>query len=116
MKWLVRRLRKNDYITFEGKNIKEEPTEIEVQDNPSTIRSVNNTLNRLINEDRIEVLSGNVTENPQTPGRAIESNTTTETRTEVTPDGKEKVVEKVVIRETVDISDETKAKIEKILA
>lgn len=134
MKWLVRKLRKHDYITFEGKTIKDEPTEITVPDNPSTIRSVNNTINRLRNEDRIEVLSGETTDshnpfngsgipgasgnsgNSDLTGPTIDSSTTTEVKTEVTPDGKEKIIEKVTVKQIVDIRDETKSKIEELLA
>jgi hypothetical protein len=149
MKWLVRKLRKHDYITFEGKTIKDEPTEITVPDNPSTIRSVNNTINRLRNEDRIEVLSGETTDshnpfngsgipgasgnsgnqvspaNPGNTGNAgnqdltgptIDSSTTTEVKTEITPDGKEKIIEKVTVKQIVDIRDDTKSKIEELLA
>lgn len=143
MKWLVRKLRKHDYITFEGKTIKDEPTEITVPDNPSIIRSVNNTINRLRNEDRIEVLSGETTDshnpfngsgipgasgnsgnsgntsntgNQDLTGPTIDSSTTTEVKTEVTPDGKEKIIEKVTVKQIVDIRDETKSKIEELLA
>lgn len=127
MKWVVRKLRKNDYITFEGKTIKDEPTEISIPDNPSTIRSVNNTLNRLKNENRIEVLSGETSdgsnsyigsgnENIKLDGPTIDSSTSTEVKTEVTPDGKEKIIEKVTVTKIVDISNSTKNEIEKILA
>ena len=143
MKWLVRKLRKHEYITFEGMMIKDEPTEITVPDNPSTIRSVNNTINRLRNEDRIEVLSGETTDshnpfngsgipgasgnsgnsgntgntgNQDLTGPTIDSSTTTEVKTEVTPDGKEKIIEKVTVKQIVDIRDDTKSKIEELLA
>lgn len=127
MKWVVRKLRKNDYITFEGKTIKDEPTEISIPDNPSTIRSVNNTLNRLKNENRIEVLSGETSDgsnsyigsgngNIKLDGPTIDSYTSTEVKTKVTPDGKEKIIEKVTVTKIVDISNSTKNEIEKILA
>lgn len=127
MKWVVRKLRKNDYITFEGKTIKDEPTEISIPDNPSTIRSVNNTLNRLKNENRIEVLSGETSDgsnsyigsgngNIKLDGPTIDSSISTEVKTEVTPDGKEKIIEKVTVTKIVDISNSTKNEIEKILA
>lgn len=127
MKWVVRKLRKNDYITFEGKTIKDEPTEISIPDNPSTIRSVNNTLNRLKNENRIEVLLGETSDgsnsyigsgngNIKLDGPTIDSSTSTEVKTEVTPDGKEKIIEKVTVTKIVDISNSTKNEIEKILA
>jgi hypothetical protein len=146
MKWLVRKLRKHDYIALENKAIKDEPTEIVVPDDPNVIRSVNNTLNRLKNEGRVEVLSGETTGshnpfngsgipgasgNPGSSGGSgnsgntgaqdfsgptIDSSTTTEVKREVTPDGKEKIVEKVTIKQIVDISNTTKTKIEEILA
>lgn len=127
MKWVVRKLRKNDYITFEGKTIKDEPTEISIPDSPSTIRSVNNTLNRLKNENRIEVLSGETSDgsnsyigsgngNIKLDGPTIDSSTSTEVKTEVTPDGKRKIIEKVTVTKIVDISNSTKNEIEKILA
>lgn len=63
MKWSVKKVNKNDFITLEGVNIKTKDTEIEVKDeNKSVIRAVKNTLARLKREKRIEVVSGEVPE------------------------------------------------------
>ena len=146
MEWLVRKLRKHDYIASENKTIKDDPTGIVVPDDPNVIRSVDNAINRLKNEGRVEVLSGQTTgsHNPfngsgipgasgnpggsggssnsgntgtqDLSGPTIDSSTATEVKTEVTPDGKEKIIEKVTIKQIVDISNATKTKIEEILA
>lgn len=63
MKWSVKKVNKNDFITLEGVNIKTKDTEIEVKDeNKSVIRAIKNTLARLKREKRIEVVSGEVPE------------------------------------------------------
>lgn len=67
MKWSVKKLFKNEYITLEGVTIGTDATEIEVADeNKSAIRAVKNTLSRLKREKRIEVLSGDVPEKAST--------------------------------------------------
>lgn len=63
MKWVVKKVYPNEYITFEGVNIGTTDTEIEVSDdNGSAIRAVKNTLSRLKREKRIEIVSGDVPE------------------------------------------------------
>lgn len=67
MKWSVKKLFKNEYITLEGVTIGTDATEIEVADeNKSAIRAVKNTLSRLKREKRIEVLSGDAPEKAAT--------------------------------------------------
>lgn len=144
MKWSVKKLFKNEYITLEGVTIGTDATEIEVADkDKSAIRAVKNTLSRLKREKRIEVLSGETTDshnpfngsgipgasgnsgnsgntgntgNQDLTGPTIDSSTTTEVKTEITPDGKEKIIEKVTVKQIVDIRDDTKSKIEELLA
>lgn len=67
MKWSVKKLNKNEYITLEGVTLGTEVTEIEVADeNKVVIRAVKNTLSRLKREKRIEVVSGDVPEKATT--------------------------------------------------
>lgn len=67
MKWSVKKLNKNEYITLEGVTLGTEATEIEVADqNKVAIRAVKNTLSRLKREKRIEVVSGDVPEKAAT--------------------------------------------------
>jgi len=54
--------------------------------------------------------------NQDLTGPTIDSSTTTEVKTEITPDGKEKIIEKVTVKQIVDIRDDTKSKIEELLA
>lgn len=68
MKWNVKKLKANDFITIEGKNITVDGIEIEVQDsNVRVIKTVKNTLSRLRRDQRIEVISGDVPEKPESP-------------------------------------------------
>lgn len=68
MKWNVKKLKANDFITIEGKNITVDGVEIEVQDgNARVIKTVKNTLSRLRRDQRIEVVSGDVPEKPESP-------------------------------------------------
>lgn len=68
MKWNVKKLKANDFITIEGKNITVDGIEIEVQDsNVRVIKTVKNTLSRLRRDQRIEVVSGDVPEKPESP-------------------------------------------------
>lgn len=68
MKWNVKKLKANDFITIEGKNITVDGVEIEVQDsNVRVIKTVKNTLSRLRRDQRIEVISGDVPEKPESP-------------------------------------------------
>lgn len=68
MKWNVKKLNANEFITIEGKNITTEGVEIEVADsNTRAIKCVKNTLSRLKRDRRIEVLSGDVPEKPESP-------------------------------------------------
>lgn len=67
MKWSVKKLNKNEYITLEGVTLGTEAAEIEVADkNKVAIRAVKNTLSRLKREKRIEVVSGDVPEKATT--------------------------------------------------
>ena len=68
MKWNVKKLKANDFITIEGKNITVDGVEIGVQDsNVRVIKTVKNTLSRLRRDQRIEVVSGDVPEKPESP-------------------------------------------------
>lgn len=68
MKWNVKKLNANEFITIEGKNITTDGVEIEVADsNTRAIKCVKNTLSRLKRDQRIEVLSGDVPEKPESP-------------------------------------------------
>lgn len=68
MKWNVKKLNANEFITIEGKNITTDGVEIEVADsNTRAIKCVKNTLSRLKRDRRIEVLSGDVPEKPESP-------------------------------------------------
>ena len=68
MKWNVKKLNANDFIAIEGKNITTDGVEIEVADsNTRAIKCVKNTLSRLRRDQRIEVVSGDVPEKPESP-------------------------------------------------
>nr|DAJ25862.1 MAG TPA: hypothetical protein [Caudoviricetes sp.] len=68
MKWNVKKLNANEFITIEGKNITTDGVEIEVADNNTrAIKCVKNTLSRLKRDRRIEVVSGDVPEKPESP-------------------------------------------------